>query len=349
MLRGGWGQENKLPTLDYIYPDPVYKDLIVLSAYINQNNAYNHLITETRKYNVTNYQLRPNRNNKVELGLDLDYSDYKLSLTVFQEMSKHGFNSETAYNPVSYYRYFDPLNGTIVGKRPEKEDYMEEYYQTFVNMPIVRNSMKTVKKGIEYRLTFPKIQPLSTTVEINGAYYHTEYGQTTPLEYHPSAKENNKPMPYTGVYLNDDITRRRIFNTNVWFNTNIPRYRMVFTTFFQFVWLNDVKRINGDEYPSYYFGNDGVYQEVTTDIINKIDKGDITWRHYHIYKEEYYEKEPISLTMNFKLTKEFSNKVKGSFFVNNILDINPMYRNRYLQNTRNWKKPFFGAELMFNI
>ena len=350
MVRAGWGQENKLPTLDYIYPDPVYKDLIVLSAYVKQNDASNHIITDTRKYDVTNYQLRANRNNKWECGLDLDYSGYKLSLTVFGEKSSHGFGSVTSYNPVSYLRYFDTKDGQgIVGRRPEKSDYIEDSYSTFVDMPIVKNCVKTKKRGLEYRLNFPKIAPLATTVEINGAYYSTDYGQTAPVEYHPTFKDNNRPLAYVGIYAHDDVTRQRIFNTNVWFNTNIPRYKMVFTTFFQFIWLNDVRRLNGDEYPSYYFGSDGQLKPVTDDIISLIDSGDLTWRHYHIYKEDYHETEPVSLTMNFKLTKEFSDKVKGAFFVNNILDINPRYKNRYQQNTRVWKKAFFGAELMFNI
>ncbi len=350
MLRAGYGQENKLPTLDYIYPDPVYKDLIMLSAYVKQNDPNNNLLTDTRKYDVTNYQLRPNRNNKWEGGVDISYEEYQLSLTVFSEKSNNGFGSLTNYHPVTYLRYMDPKGGqAIVGHRPTKEDYNEEVYNTFVDMPVVTNCVKTEKKGLEYRLAFPKIRPLATTVEVNGAYYQTEYGQTASVEYHPTFRDNNKPLPYVGVYENDDVTRRRIFNTNVWFNTNIPRYKMVFTTFFQIIWLNDVKRLNGDEYPTYYYGSDGVYQIVTDDILQRIDAGDLTWRHYHIYKEDYYEKEPVSLTVNFKLTKEFSRRAKVAFFVNNILDINPGYKNRYMQNTRNWKKAFFGAELSFSF
>ncbi len=350
MLRAGYGQENKLPTLDYIYPDPVYKDLIMLSAYVKQNDPNNNLLTDTRKYDVTNYQLRPNRNNKWEGGVDFSYEEYQLSLTVFSEKSNNGFGSLTNYHPVTYLRYMDPKGGqAIVGHRPTKEDYNEEVYNTFVDMPVVTNCVKTEKKGLEYRLAFPKIRPLATTVEVNGAYYQTEYGQTASVEYHPTFRDNNKPLPYVGVYENDDVTRRRIFNTNVWFNTNIPRYKMVFTTFFQIIWLNDVKRLNGDEYPACYYGSDGVYQIVTDDILQKIDAGDLTWRHYHIYKEDYYEKEPVSLTVNFKLTKEFSRRAKVAFFVNNILDINPGYKNRYMQNTRNWKKAFFGAELSFSF
>lgn len=349
MIRFGFGQENKMPTLDYIYPDRVYKDLVMLSAYTTADSPNNHLITDTRIFDVTNYGIRPNRNTKYEIGWDIEYDDYLLSLIGFREKSKRGFSSTTQYNPVTYLRYREPVNGTIVDKRPEKSDYIEETYNTFVDMPVVLNCMNVDKRGIEYRLKFPKIDVLSTSVELNGAYYETRYGSDAQLEYHPQFMDNDKPQPYVGIYNRDDATRQRIFNTNVWFNTNIPRYKMVFTTFFQFIWLNDTKRINGNEYPSYYFGSSGEVLPVTEDIIEKIKNNDQTWRHYHIYKENYYEKEPISLIVNFKITKEFNRMIKASFFVNNLVDINPRYKNRYNQNTRNWKKSLFGAEMTFSF
>lgn len=349
MIRLGFGQENKMPTLDYIYPDKVYKDLVMLSAYTTADNPNNHLITNTRIYDVTNYKIRSNRNTKYEIGWDIEYDDYLLSLVAFREKSKRGFNSATQYHPVTYLRYREPINGTIVDKRPEKSDYTEETYNTFVDMPVLLNCMNVDKRGVEYRLRFPKIEILSTSVELNGAYYETRYGSEAQFEYHPQFMDNDKPQPYVGIYNRDDATRQRIFNTNVWLNTNIPRYKMVFTTFFQFIWLNDTKRINGDEYPSYYMDNTGEMFPVTEDIMEKIQDSDQTWRHYHIYKENYYEKEPISLTVNFKITKEFNRMIKASFFVNNLIDINPLYKNRYNQNARNWKKSLFGAEMTFTF
>ena len=87
MFRFGFGQENKLPTLDYIYPDRVYKDMIVLNAYTKQDDPFNHLITYTKIYDVTNNSLRPNRNTKYEAGWDVEYEGYSLSLTFFKEHS----------------------------------------------------------------------------------------------------------------------------------------------------------------------------------------------------------------------------------------------------------------------
>ena len=231
MFRFGFGQENKLPTLDYIYPDRVYKDMIVLNAYTKQDDPFNHLITYTKIYDVTNNSLRPNRNTKYEAGWDVEYEGYSLSLTFFKEHSDRGFESVAEYSPVRYTRYVDPIDGQpIVGRRPEKEDYVADPYATFVDMDIVRNSMKVEKKGLEYLLRFPKIIPLSTTVEINGAYYDTRYSSGAPLQYHPAFRDDDRPQPYVGIYRRQDITRQRIFNTNLWFNTNIPRYKMIFTS-----------------------------------------------------------------------------------------------------------------------
>ena len=350
MFRFGFGQENKLPTLDYIYPDRVYKDMIVLNAYTKQDDPFNHLITYTKIYDVTNNSLRPNRNTKYEAGWDVEYEGYSLSLTFFKEHSDRGFESVAEYSPVRYTRYVDPIDGQpIVGRRPEKEDYVADPYATFVDMDIVRNSMKVEKKGLEYLLRFPKIIPLSTTVEINGAYYDTRYSSGAPLQYHPAFRDDDRPQPYGGIYRRQDITRQRIFNTNLWFNTNIPRYKMIFTTFFQFIWLNEEMRINGDEYPSAYFDTDGRMHTVDDRILQSIKDGHTVWRHYHIYKEDFSETLPVSLTVNFKVTKEFSRMIRASFFVNNILDINPLYKNRYNQNVRVWQKSFFGAEMTFSF
>lgn len=350
MFRLGFGQENKLPTLDFLYPDKVYKDLIVLNAYIKHNDTNNHLITNTKIYDVVNYDLRPNKNNKFELGWDIEYEDYSLFLTAFKEYSNRGYQSITQYNPVSFLRYIEPVGGeAITGRQPQKTDYIEERYNTFIDVPLVLNSVKVDKKGIEYRVIIPRIRSLATSIEVNGAYYNTHYTTSVPTQYHPVFKDENKPLPYVGIYSKGDISLKRIFNSNIWINTNIPKYKIVFTSLFQFIWLNDFKRLNGDAYPSAYISMDGAVHSTDGAIIQKIKDGDIIWRHYHLYKEPYHEKEPISLTVNLKVTKEFSHRLRASFFVNNILNINPEYKNRYQQNVRNWSKSFFGAEMTLSL
>ena len=57
----------------------------------------------------------------------------------------------------------------------------------------------------------------------------------------------------------------------------------------------------------------------------------------------------MSLLWSIKATKEFNRHVKLAFFANNIVQVNPKYRDGYAQSRRNWQKPFFGAELTMSF
>ena len=89
-LRFGFGIENKLPTMDYLYPEKIYKDFWVLNAYTNNPNN-RHLITYTKIFDGTNHDIRENRNKKFEVGYDIDYKGFEISLTAFYERSESGF------------------------------------------------------------------------------------------------------------------------------------------------------------------------------------------------------------------------------------------------------------------
>lgn len=116
MFRFGFGQENKLPTLDYIYPDRVYKDMIVLNAYTKQDDPFNHLITYTKIYDVTNNSLRPNRNTKYEAGWDVEYEGYSLSLT-FSRSTPTG-DSKASPSILPYVTHAMSIRSTDSRRRP---------------------------------------------------------------------------------------------------------------------------------------------------------------------------------------------------------------------------------------
>ena len=76
-----------------------------------------------------------------------------------------------------------------ITEKPTKADYLEEYYKDFTQFNTITNSAKTIKKGIEYRILFPKINVLATNVEVNGAYYQTVYTKGVPVMYRPDIIE----------------------------------------------------------------------------------------------------------------------------------------------------------------
>jgi len=352
-LRMGYGTESKLPTLDYLYPEKVYKDFYMLNAYTNEPE-YRHLITYTNIFDATNRELKANKNHKFELGYDVDYKGFSLSLTGFREKSERGFEYFKQYYPLTYDLYRTLKDGAdISGRTPQKEDYELEQYSIFTTWSCVMNASKVTKRGLEYRIMFPRIKPLLTTVEVNGAYYNTEYASSLPEYYYPAVKIGDKVYPYVCVYNRDARTVYNRFNSNIWFNTHIPKFKLILTNFFQIVWLNTSQyKDNFDMIPNQYFSFDGVLHDVDDEICRLIMADDPTVRYFkQTYQAKRYAKtsKPVSLLWNIKATKEFKRGTKLSFFVNGLLDISPTYLSGTSITTREWHDPYFGLELYVNL
>jgi len=358
-IRLGFGIEEKLPTMDYLYPDKIYKDFWVLNAYTN-NPEYRHLITYTKIFEVENKDLQANKNLKLEGGYDFNYKLFEVSITGFYEKSNTGFEYFTCYAPVSYPYYSQLLDDAdIEGRRPEKTDYVAETFNEFTTYTKVMNSAKVLKRGIEYRIITPKIKSIETSIEINGAYYVTDYGSSLPDYFYPNSRVGNSMYPYVGIYDLDAITREQRINTNFWLNTHIPKFRLIFTNFFQFIWIQTSQKTDNFEgiykkTPYAYIDFNGEVHEVTPELLEKImSNEDIEWsqlRRQSTTIAYAKEKKPLYMMWNIKVTKEFNDNAKLSFFVNGIFDIHPQYQSSTSARTkREWSNPFFGMEMILNV
>ena len=352
-FRIGYGEESKMPTLDYLYPEKLYKDFYMLNAFTNQPE-HRHLITYTHVFDVANHRLRANKNRKVEMGWDLDYKKFNFALTAFYEHSNTGFEYFKQYHPITYDLYSTLKPGAdISGRRPEKSDYIKEQYSVFTTAQKVMNSSKVTKRGIEYRMIFPKIRPLMTTIEVNGAYYQTDYASSLPLYYYPAVKIGNKEYPYVCIYDNQARNQYKRLNSNIWLNTHIPRFSLILTNFLQIVWMNTSQYKDNRQYlPKEYMDMDGRHLAVGEDVMAKINNDDDIFRYFKrtILPVKYARNEmPVSLLWNIKATKEFKHGTKLSFFVNGLLDINPRYLSGSKITQREWHDPYFGLEIYFNL
>jgi hypothetical protein len=329
-----------------------------LNSYANEPE-YRRLITYTKIYDSTNKELRENKNKKIELGWDVEYKGFNLSLTAFYEKSKSGFEYFSIYSPVTfdYYNTNNLKPGVdISGRLPEKDDFEKTIYSLYTTYSQVRNSKTVDKRGLEYRLQFPKIQKLKTDIEINGAYYKTNYGSNEPEYYYYSASNlpgfANGIYPYVGIYDTNPDYEYRQFNTNIWINTHIPKYKLIFTNFFQIVWKSTSQdRSRKEVYPIAYLDFNGNVNQVTQELRDKMDAGDPNYRHLKksINSLNYtVVSKPVSFLWNIKAMKEFSQHIRLSFFVNGILDVTPYYTVKG-EKYREWKDPFFGFELLLNF
>ena len=345
-LRAVFGVENKLPSADFLYPDKVYSDFIMLNAYFTDPSK-RYLLTWTRVQDPTNPQLCENRNKKWEMGWDISYRQHVLSLTLFREEMKGGAEYFTQYEPFQYTYYYELKHA--VDSKPTKDDFYSKVRNEFAFIRQPMNSSRILKKGLEYRLHIPRIDPIRTQIEVNGAYYTTMYTNGIPVMYAPPQMVGGESFPYMGIFSHPERIYGKNLNTNFWFNTHLPNLKLIFTNFIQVVWF-ERSRIGREasDYPEHYMDKQGNIYELTEEA--KVADPVLQSLHRQYADSRYNElRKPISLRMNLKLTKEFSDWVKFSFFADNILQISPKYKNNYEQTVRDWYRPFFGAELTVNI
>ncbi len=343
-LRAGYGQQMKMPTLDYLYPQESYNDVIVLNYY-SQTEANRVLWVNTSVSDRTKPELKPNKNVKFETGADFTFGKYTLSLTAFREESTEGFAYRTRYYSFPYVKY-STLREPVEGK-PSLEDFLPERDTLLLSYSLPMNSERTVKTGVEYSLTIPEIPALRTSITLNGAYYRTLYDNSLPMQKYPSGLYMGKPYPYVGIYDWDYSTYREQFNTNIWLNTHIPRFRLYFSTMIQVVWTSRSwsKKFSG--LPTSYIGKDGIERPFTPDMASDPAFSSIVLT----FSDSYFEPNvsPVSVSLNLKASKEIGKNLKASFFVNRLWDYNPRYRTNLNTETRRWVIPFFGAEVQMKL
>lgn len=343
-IRGGYGQQVKMPTLDYLYPQASYNDVIVLNYY-SQNADNRVLWTYTSIKDRINTQLSPNRNVKYEAGADFTLGKYRLSFTVFHERSGSGFDYRTRYYSLPYLKR-SSLSHPVEGK-PSLEDFIAVEDTLLLSYSTPMNSERTVKKGIEYTLTIPEIPILRTSVTINGAYYHTRYDNSLPMQHYPAGQYMGKPYPYVGVYDWDYGTLRQQANTNFWLNTHLPRFRLYFSTMVQVVWLSSSRTEWFSGLPSSYISKDGIERPFYPEMASDPAFSSIVLS----FSDGYFRpnRSPVSVSLNLKASKEIGKNVKASFFVNRLWDYNPRYRTHLGTESRRWVVPFFGAEMQLKL
>ncbi len=103
-LSGGTGWHTKTPTLDQLFPDPVYFDYTQLN-YFPEDPAKRRIQMVVYRYDPTNYDLRAARNFKWEVRGRAEWNDFDLSLAWFREEMTSGFRTSTQVLAYSYLDY----------------------------------------------------------------------------------------------------------------------------------------------------------------------------------------------------------------------------------------------------
>ncbi|MFY9152031.1 MAG: TonB-dependent receptor [Prolixibacteraceae bacterium] len=341
----GIGKTYKSPSLLYLYPNKAYFDLSVLNYYTGNQNL-DLAVINTHIYETENPELKPSENLKLELGLDFKVKSVIGNLTFFKENLTNGFNFDPEYLFIPSYKY--SAGDIPAGEKPNLDilPKVPSIAVTGYQMPV--NNSESEKKGIEYSFDFGKIRALYTSFTLDGAWLRTKrIYSTIPYQNHPSSS-NSSPYLYVGVYPAGESKIGEQLNSSLRMVTQIPKLRIILSSTAQMIWYDKYFYPEYDEAPIYLIYPDGTTKTFTSDMRKDPDY----IRFVNEKSDQYYQKEIMSplLLTNFRLSKEISNTVKLSFYVNNFVNYRPMYEyTRSGSFVRRNPSVYFGAELKIKL
>jgi len=351
LLAAGYGLTTKMPTVDYLFPQEHYNDMIQLNYY-DPMDPLNHSRVSLRTYidDATNYELRAARNRKWELRTGADWAGNHLSVTFFSEHLASGYRYSTVYGAYDLRRY--DASGVVSAQLtapPELSALPYSDVKILDGYRKVTNGSRIDKMGVEYQINTARWHVLRTSLIINGAWFRSRYSNSQMLYSPVNDVVGMTPVSerYVGLYATDDGRVNEQFNTNFMFDTQVPRWGLVFSTSVQCMWFIKTRRLRDTGTPAYYMSaDDGALHPYTEESAS-----DVYLRYLvKYYNEAAYDTQtvPTAIYLNLKATKQIGRVLKISAFVNRIIDWLPDYESNGL-TIRRVSSPYFGMEANFTF
>lgn len=351
LLAGGFGVTTKMPTIDYLFPQVHYNDLIQLNYYdVADPLGCSRVNLRTYIADPTNYDLKAARNNKWEVRLGMDIGLNRLSVTYFNERMRSGYRYSGVYSAYSMRRYDASVitPGSLTAP-PALQDLPYEDLSILDGYRKVTNGSRIDKQGIEFQINTARWSTVGTALIINGAWFRSRYSNSQMLYTPVSDVVGSTAVSdrYVGLYDTDDGRVNEQFNTNFMFDTQIPRWGLIFSTSLQCMWYVKTRRLRDNGTPSAYISaDDGLIHPFTEE-----DRDDLM-RQYLIrhFNETAYAPQtvPPAVYLNLKTTKKIGRHLKISAFVNRIVDYLPDYKSNGL-TIRRTSNAYFGMEANLTI
>lgn len=342
MLSGGYGRQTKFPTMDLLYPDLQYMDLVEMNYY-HPNKAYRRIYLQTYIVNPVNYNLGPARNDKTEVRAFLTFAGNSLSVTLFREDMQSGFRYMSVYNPYTYKTYdTSGINGSTITSPPDpstlpytKQKELRAYGRT-------ENGSRTLKKGVEYVLSTARVPVINTRLTITGAYFKTQYTNSLMVMEKPSVTIAGQAYKYVGIYKDDDGYIREMCNTNFTFDTDLPRLKLGFSISAQCLWMTASGFTPKDGMPAEWMDDQGNIHPYTAEDAKDAYLQQLVRTGLLVRDRQTV---PFSMNLNIKATKKLlGDRMMLALFVNKLLDSHSDYvRNGYTY--RRHVTPYFGLEM----
>ncbi len=345
----GYGLFYKQPTLLMLYPNKEYWDYTQLNYYHN-DAQYRYVNFMTYVQSRENKEIEAAKSIKKEIRLDLSYRNHDFFITYFKENMTNGFR-DMRNSVVHTYKQYDASQVDITQWTPNGPDLTNVPYvvkNIFNEYGTVENGSETLKQGIEFGYTSPRIKAINTRFTLTGAYFKTQYRNSLPIIYKPTISVGTEPFPYYGVYKSDYGYVYSNMNYNLLIDTYLPSLDMIISASLQGSLFDNRKNDKRIAEPISYYGADGIEHPFTdadrTDIykqwlVRNVSTSDNLATLY-----------TFTVTGNIKVTKSIYKALKTSLFVNRLFNYSAPYTFNDVKVYRKGNNtPYFGMELNYNF
>ncbi|MGE5681105.1 MAG: TonB-dependent receptor [Bacillota bacterium] len=338
-LRMSYGVTSKSPPMGMIFAQKKYFDIVDTVAV--KNPAYadsNFSIISTYLRDQANERLKGYNQSKYEVSLDQQVGPVGFTLTGFYNNSDNmfeSFNEATVFYKRSYPSWPDQSVYSI------KDSILDEYNR------YSNNSWMKVK-GVEFSFRTRKLPVINTVFKFDAAYTYQENGTRNGF-YFDSPKYSSR----LGMKVSPMYSQYATWNKDLLFN-----YRFEIQARSLGMWITlhiqqklieiDGRKGYADTLAIGYFTQKGetvrIPEEKRNDPIYKDLKRSI--ESFQLNDED----KPNKWLINIKVSKSLWSGASISFFVNNFLNNQPLYRNRrtspdYPTYTRRNPEIYYGIEL----
>jgi TonB dependent receptor/CarboxypepD_reg-like domain/TonB-dependent Receptor Plug Domain len=343
-LRGGVGMMTKMPTLSYLYPNPVYFDLVNYN-YFASSPAERLVVLTTRIIQPGLRQVQPYVSKKWEAGFDLEPSGsgWQVTASFFQEQMDDAIQIVRQIKPLENYTIEAESYPTGA---PPILDPVPAAIDTFMaahDVPV--NNLRIRNQGVDFTIQSPRIENINTTFQLTGAVIHSRSEQTDEFLDADRAVFNAQFSGRVPLYAAGQSTESMRFNTSLRLINHIPVFKLIISGLIQTIWIEKNRLQNYGEQAIAYMDKTGEIKPVTTvtdlsGLNRTVHPASLQWQN-----------RPAMWLFNLRITKEWKAGRGFAFYANNLFNTRPLYTDNINgQNfARNQPEFFFGAELSYSF
>lgn len=258
VLRASWGMAVKQPSYAVLFPQPTYRDYqIFASTTASDGSSYVAWLVKPRT-TLYNPDLKWQRNDQSEVGIDVNVFGHKLSLSGYYNITRNSYRISNGYEPMAYnYTLPAALTGCVIpaddrvfsidrstgvvtvsdrtGKHPS-QTLAATPRQEFISYQYADNMTNPIRRyGVEWVLDFKKIKSLNTKFRLDGSWYSYRSLDTDIKPYYNSnfLSMDRTPYKYVGYFYGGNTlsngSETSTVRTNLTVTTNVPKVRLIFS------------------------------------------------------------------------------------------------------------------------